>query len=172
MIWPGRSIEILFLSCWPYIFFLLFLLLTLIFFLSLFSFTISIYFLNAEASLLSACLPYTYLRSKAEGAFPIRACVETPQHNPSLFFFLFLLLSFFHLSLLSNPLHPLSRLVFLVVFQCLLDASTHPSHLHLVISIPMKYDIPTLLALSRNARIDAEKFSSQAASSMCSSGVK
>lgn len=29
----------------------------------------------------------------------------------------------------------------------------------------MKYDIPTLLALSRNARIDIEKFSSQAASS-------
>lgn len=29
----------------------------------------------------------------------------------------------------------------------------------------MKYDIPTLLALSRNARIDVEKFSSQAASS-------
>lgn len=81
-------------------------------------------------------------------------------------------------SLLSSflnfqPLHSLSRLVFLVIFQCLLDAPTHPSHLlHLVISILMKYDIPTLLALSRNARIDTEKFSSQAASSMCSSGVK
>lgn len=80
-------------------------------------------------------------------------------------------------SLLSSffafqSLHFLSHLVFLVIFQCLLDGSTQPSRLYLVLSISMKYDIPTLLALSRNACIDTEKFSSQAVSSMCSSGIK
>ena len=36
---------------------------------------------------------------------------------------------------------------------------------HPAVSLPMKYDIPTLLALSRNACVDSEKFSAQAASS-------
>lgn len=65
------------------------------------------------------------------------------------------------------PLQLICSLWLVIISQTRLDASIHSERLYMVVFLPMKYDIPTLLALSRNARIDIEKFSSQAASSPC-----
>lgn len=110
----------------------------------------------------------------AAGAFLIRMRVGLQHHNTILPLPPLppLPLPPLPLPLLSLTFHLFSSskssLRLVIVSQIRLDASIHSQRLYLVVFFPMKYDIPTLLALSRNARIDVEKFSSQAASSLCS----